>query len=44
MFRSLNFKIYKVLDQTSLTKVVAPTLNYKASVDQNLSVVQDSSE
>ncbi len=28
------------LDQTSLTKVVAPTLNYKVSANQNLSVVQ----
>src|SRR5438105_11109694 len=28
------------LDQTSLTKDVAPTLNYKVSVNQNLSVVQ----
>jgi len=27
------------LDQNSLTKVVDPTLNYKVSVDQNLSVV-----
>ena len=44
MFRSLYLKILWVLDQTPIYKVVDPTLNYKVSVDKNLSVVQNSSE